>query len=92
MLDNKVWPKDKLGNEIREGKMILLDLQEPRAFFYVMGVTPASVIHGADGPIPVGGEIEVVLKFKLPFQPDMNQLHRAVVVEQPKQEDRVSLQ
>lgn len=85
---NQVWPKDALGNDIRIGKLIRLELSEAAGMFYVMGVTPATLIHdGEGGAMPVNGELELVLKFKMPFSPDRNQLHKALVIEQPKEED-----
>ena len=85
-MSEKVWPVDKLGNEIREGKLLLLKMDEPSAIFYVMSVSPASVLHGGDGPYPVSGEVELVLKFKIPYQPDHRQLFKAIVVETPEPE------
>lgn len=93
MSTSKVFPKDKLGNPIKQGDLILLKLPDPEALFYVMGVSPASVIHDASGPVPVSGELEVVLKFKMQFGPDQNALHKAIVVKQPEvDESKVSLQ
>lgn len=89
---NKVWPRDKLGNEIREGKLIRLELPEAAGFFYVVTVSPATYLHGAEGRIPVNGDVECVLRFKMPYGPDGNMLMKAVVVEQPKQEDHPGLQ
>ena len=92
MPTQKIWPRDKLGNEIKEGKMLLLKLPEAEAMFYVMKVEPASFIHSTEGPVPVAGEIELVLKFQMPFAPDQAQLHRSVVVEQSKQEESREVQ
>jgi hypothetical protein len=90
---DKIWPTDKLGNPIREGKLVRLDLPEPAGFFYVMGVTPATILQSGDGPYPVNGEIEMVLKFKMPFSPERCELMKAVVVEQPKVDDpKIGLQ
>lgn len=89
---DKIWPKDRLGNEIKTGKLVLLKLPEAEAMFYVMDVKPATILQGGDGPIPVGGEIMLVWKVPLPFQPDQSQLMKAMVLEQPKQEDHPGLQ
>jgi hypothetical protein len=86
MADN-VWPIDKIGNQIREGRLLIVKMEEAEAMFYVDKVTPAKFLQqpGA-APIPVTGEIELVLKMKLPFAPDRRQMGRAVVIEQPDPE------
>ena len=86
MPTEKIWPKDKIGNQLREGRLLILKMDDPDAMFYVDKVTPASFLHSADGPIPINGEIELILRIKLPFTPERNQLHRAIVVEQPDPE------
>lgn len=85
-MSERIWPTDKLGNQIKEGKMVLLELPKAEGFFYVMSVTPATILHGTDGAYPVSGDVELALKFKLPFSAEQCQLHKAVVVEQPKQD------
>lgn len=80
----QVWPSDELGNEIRIGKLMRMGLPEAAGMFYVMGVRPASVIlDGEGGKIPVNGEIEVAMKFKIPFAPDRAQMSKVLVIEQP---------
>jgi hypothetical protein len=86
MPTDKVWPKDKLGNRLVQGRLIIMKLDDPDAMFYVDKVTPASFLHSPEGPMPINGEIELVLRIKLPFTPERNQLHRAIVVEQPDPE------
>lgn len=79
-----IYPIDKIGNPIREGRLLILKLEDPDAMFFVDKVTPAKFLHqpGA-APIPVTGEIELVLRMKLPFGPDRRQMGRAIVIEQP---------
>lgn len=90
---DKIYPKDGLGNEIRVGKLIRLELPEAAGLFYVMSVNPATVIHDSDNStIPVNGEIEIAMKMRLPFHPGQNSLQKALVVEQPKQEEHSGLQ
>jgi hypothetical protein len=89
----KVWPIDKLSNEIREGDLVQLKLDEPYALFYISRVEGASVINGGpEGNFPVNGQIELVLKFAIPFAPDQRQMYKALVVKQPKLEDRTGIQ
>lgn len=83
MPTDKVWPIDKFGNEIRAGKLIHLKLEEASAEFHVMEVEAASVIHSADGPMPVNGEIVIGLKLRIPFTPEHRQMIKAMVIEQP---------
>jgi hypothetical protein len=83
-MSEKVWPIDQLGNEIRQGDLLYLRLDEPGAHFYVMEVQPASIIHDAGGPIPVSGEMTLVLKIKLPFTHDTKQLRRGLVLKTPE--------
>ena len=89
----KIWPLDKLGNEIREGDMVQLKLDDPYALFYILKVEGASVINGGpEGNFPVNGQIELVLKFSIPFAPDNRQMYKAIVVKHPKLEDRPGIE
>jgi hypothetical protein len=89
-MSEQAWPIDKIGNQIREGRLVIVKWDEPDAMFYVDKVNPASFLHSPGGTvIPVNGEIELVLKIKLPFAPDARQMGRAIVVEQPDP-DKVS--
>jgi hypothetical protein len=82
-----VWPIDKIGNQIREGRVIVLKLEEAEAMFFVDKVTPAKFLHqpGAQ-PIPVAGEIELLLRMKLPFAPDRRVMGKAIVTQKPDPE------
>ncbi len=85
-----VWPIDKIGNQIREGRVIVLKLEEAEAMFYVDKVVPAKFLHQGNGaPIPVAGEIELLLRMKLPFAPDRRVMGKAVVTQKPDP-DKVS--
>lgn len=84
MPTDKVWPVDKIGNPIKAGEMLHMKLEEAAAMFYVMSVEPASMLHTPDGPVPVNGSIEFVLKFKVPFSPESNIMGKALVVKQPE--------
>jgi hypothetical protein len=89
----KIWPIDKLGNEIREGDLIHLRLDDPSALFYVMKVEGASVLHGGEqGNFPGNGSVTLVLKFDVPFPPDQRQMFKAMVVKQPKPQERPGIQ
>jgi hypothetical protein len=83
----KVWPKDVLGNTIREGKLVRLKLDEAAAMFFVNKVEPATFLHTPEGVMPCNGSIDFVLQFHIPFAPDQNQMFKALVVEQPKPEN-----
>jgi hypothetical protein len=83
----EVWPIDKIGNQIRTGRVIVLKLEEAEAMFFVDKVTPAKfLLQGNGDPIPVAGEIELVLRMKLPYAPDRRVMGRAVVTERPDPE------
>jgi hypothetical protein len=85
---DKVWPKDRLGNDIKTGKMVVLQLPDPFAVFFVAEVKPATVLQGTEGSIPVNGEITFVWKMQIPFPPDGPVCMRAIVAETPEDQQK----
>lgn len=83
----KIWPRDSIGNEIREGKLIRLELPESAALFHVAHVSAASFLHGEDGPIPINGDIELICRFKFDFSPQNAALVKALCIQQPEAQD-----
>lgn len=96
MANEKVWPVDKLGNELREGDLVHLtrdQMVEP--LFAVLKVDPATKLITADGEMPVNGTVRFGLFFEVPYMPANPQFLKAIVVKQPEEmqsKNKVGLQ
>ena len=84
MPTNKVYPVDLLGNELRQGDMVHMEMTEIKPLLAIVAVDPACVIHGADGPVPCTGKVKFGLFFELPYSPENPRFKKAVKICQPE--------
>lgn len=71
-MSKQIWPIDAVGNTIRKGDPVMVELLKARAIFRVQDIEPAAMLLDPSNKtlIPTFGKLRIVAVVEIQFSPE----------------------